>query len=101
MMMWFLSFLVSPLRGLASSTAMFGQAKRQEIDVTTHSSCTKHFSLHSVAIGNVMHFCLCFFHFFLCFFYFLNRMTDENVILHPHSFFSFSLSDFRACKETG
>lgn len=46
-MTWFLSFPVSPLRGLAYSTSAFGQAKRQEIDVTTRSSCAKHFSLHS------------------------------------------------------
>lgn len=46
-MTWLLSFPVSPLRGLACSTSVFGQAKRQEINVTTRSSCAKHFSLHS------------------------------------------------------
>lgn len=37
-----------PSEGLAYSISVFGQAKRQGIDVTTLSSCAKHFSLESV-----------------------------------------------------
>lgn len=37
-----------PSESLAYSISVFGQAKRQGIDVTTLSSCARHFSLESV-----------------------------------------------------
>lgn len=36
-----------PSESLAYSISVFGQAKRQGIDVTTLSSCARHFSLES------------------------------------------------------
>lgn len=47
-MMPYLSFPVSPPQGLAYSASVFGQAKRQDIDVTTLSSCARRLSLESV-----------------------------------------------------